>query len=121
MLTILIMVAPVVVCFLFGMYLDRPGSGKGGSSDIAGPSDSVTEPQARPTIEGSVLAGESDPPARAIRPPFDGIAAKARAKRVGPADRASARSEPYVHPTAVALSMEWSALDQLQLERVLRG
>jgi hypothetical protein len=116
MLTVLIMILPVVVCFLYGMYLDeRPAGTRRGQTG------SVTEADSPPAGEGSVLdraSGESEQP---FRPPAEGWKAEVRAKRIRLADQEPAPVDSYNHPTAVPLSMEWTALDQLQLERVLRA
>jgi len=107
MLTVLIMIPPVVVCFLYGMYLDeRPASTRRGQTG------SVTDADSPPA---------GDESEQATRPSAAGSAAEVRAKRTRLADREPAPVDSYNHPTAVPLSMEWTALDQLQLERVLRA
>jgi hypothetical protein len=98
---ILIVVIPFVACFLLGMCLDRKPRWTWG----------------RPT-------GNADPAAQAApdvpaEPTTDTRPAKGRAKPAGQEERAS-RPASAAHPTAVALSLQWTALDQLQLERLLR-
>ncbi len=115
MLTVLLMVLPVVVCFLYGMYLDeRPANTRRGRSGSAAAADGQL------ADEGSVLDradGRSEQPAR---PSAEGSKAEVRTRRTRSTDREPARVDTHTHPTAVPLSMEWTALDQLQLERLLR-
>jgi hypothetical protein len=116
MLTVLIMVAPVVVCFLYGMYLDeRPANTR---RDRSG---SATEADGRPTDEGSVLDRDAGGSEQAAQPFAGGSAPEVRAKRTRFTVREPARLDTYTHPTAVPLSMQWTALDQIQLERVLQA
>jgi hypothetical protein len=114
MLTVLIMVLPVVVCFLYGMYLDeRPANTRRDRS--------ATEADSRPAEEGSVLDRDGCRPEQAARPSAGGSAAEVRARRTRSNDREPARLDSYTHPTAAPLSMAWTALDQIQLERLLQA
>lgn len=92
----LIVVIPFVACYLLGRCLDR-----------------------QPRWTSGRPAGNADPAAPDVpaEPTTDTHPASGRAKPAGQDERPASAA----HPTAAALSLQWTALDQLQLERLLRA